>query len=702
MGEELEGVRFVTSSLDADIYLGFWINRSVHWIEGATLTLDHRTGALLIALVALFVNASGRGLWKLTRCVLHFRGSSQARPDALYLQGQATLRNSNLALDAFFAFLDIWRVWRNRIRNGNRRLLGTASIALMVAVAFTLAGIFSSRVFQGWNEVLISGPKDDCNVHLPGANLIRSENRTIQEYIAPFLSQKSAEYLAYAQRCYQAEKRNSQQEDGYEHYGHLSEKEKKELFPDDCGILSIPTLPYRTRRNAPCPFKNVTCKLQDANIIIETDRLDGYKDLGLNQGPPVTMQVRHHCGPLNITAKHEGDMLRYYLGARHENMTFEIKEDTTTSATGHRSNYVVYAVSQHENGSLYGEHIPWIEDFTVTNMATTMLFLVSTSINYVSKTDDPWFLANNTDAQGLVYVSNDIVSVVGCTTRREYCNPKKEGPNNCVQVYSDYTEQERDFEAAWDNPEHRKHLRALVMTLHQFGAQSIGAFFEARNVPNLLARQTLRLPPVTFKPAYANQTKALPSDQWQDEMVYLSQANFAAMQHSLVDYARGSWLGGDLCDRGECERLCYNQRVRSSRHYSVSVLGLSIILIVGGIIQSLALFLDSLLAFLFSFRRFYGYGDDDYDYAYAEWQAGSLLQLQRLAQEGVGAGKWSRATDLVPVTAPGDALAVLDVSKRDHPRLSLRSHELTHVALSPFDQMGSSTHYQRIQEDEHW
>lgn len=203
-------------------------------------------------------------------------------------------------------------------------------------------------------------------------------------------------------------------------------------------------------------------------------------------------------------------------------------------------------------------------------------------------------------------------------------------------------------------------------------------------MPNLLARKTLRLPPVTHQPSFANQTKTLSSDQWQDEMVYLSQSNFAAIQHSLVDYARGSWLGGHLCDGGKYwTRLCSSQvcdelplrigtacrkRVRSSRHYSFSVLGLSIILTIGGIIQVLAFFLNPLLALLFGFRRYHGYDNDDFEYAYAEWQAGSTLQLQRMAQQGVKAGAWSRATALVPVTKSGDFLAVLDLSECGHPR----------------------------------
>jgi hypothetical protein len=179
----------------------------------------------------------------------------------------------------------------------------------------------------------------------------------------------------------------------------------------------------------------------------------------------------------------------------------------------------------------------------------------------MNKTEDPWFSATELNKDG-TYASDDIVSVVGCATQREYCNPDRPRSSGCIQEFQPIEAQEAAFRAAWQDPEDRKYLRPLAMTLHQFGAGSIGAFFEARNVPNLLARHTLTFPPVTYSHTSAIQTKALPHDQWQDEMIYLSQANFASMQHYMVDYARGAWLGGELCDRDSpagCERLCYSQ-----------------------------------------------------------------------------------------------------------------------------------------------
>ncbi|KAF2629798.1 hypothetical protein BU25DRAFT_274356 [Macroventuria anomochaeta] len=92
MEAELNSIRLITSSLDADVYRGFWINRSVGTVEGATSTLGHRSGGLRIAFLALYVNASGRRFWKLIRCLLHFKGSLQASRDGLHLWSERQMQ----------------------------------------------------------------------------------------------------------------------------------------------------------------------------------------------------------------------------------------------------------------------------------------------------------------------------------------------------------------------------------------------------------------------------------------------------------------------------------------------------------------------------------------------------------------------------------------------------------------------------------
>lgn len=129
-------------SLDEDIYLGFWINRSFDTIRGATLTLDRSRGGLLIAFLALFVSTSGRSLWKVVRCLLHFTHSSQGSFEGVHIQRQAILRNTPLALDAAYDLLLVLYAWRRRGANLIRKLLLPTTVALLLAVSFIFAGMY--------------------------------------------------------------------------------------------------------------------------------------------------------------------------------------------------------------------------------------------------------------------------------------------------------------------------------------------------------------------------------------------------------------------------------------------------------------------------------------------------------------------------------------------------------------------------------
>ncbi|KAJ4320783.1 hypothetical protein N0V94_003195 [Neodidymelliopsis sp. IMI 364377] len=295
---------------------------------------------------------------------------------------------------------------------------------------------------------------------------------------------------------------------------------------------------------------------------------------------------------------------------------------------------------------------------------------------YLNRTEDPWFAAT-TPATGELkgwYLPNEPATVLGCTSERIYCNPNQQNASGCLNLWESG---EDDFQKAWPDPEDRLALRPLSVILQQFGAAGLKSYFDAKSVSSLLARQTLY--PLDFwNTNYTTvQTKALPSDQWQKELEYVGQATLSAIQHFIVDYARGVWLGGPLCEEEPCRRTCYSQKVRSSKHYSFSVLGVGIILAGGGFIMVAAMLLEPILAGLFKLHWFAN--DAKMRYAYAEWQAGSTLQLQRLAHEGVGAGTWSNTTGTVPLTQPGETLAVLDISDRTHARLVRPSVELTKV-----------------------
>ena len=53
----------------------------------------------------------------------------------------------------------------------------------------------------------------------------------------------------------------------------------------------------------------------------------------------------------------------------------------------------------------------------------------------------------------------------------------------------------------------------------------------------------------------------LSEDQWQYEHEYMFKANLFAVQSTMVNYARGFWIGADtICgEETECKRTCYSQ-----------------------------------------------------------------------------------------------------------------------------------------------
>ena len=132
----------IPGSLDEDVYLGFWINRSFDSVQGATLTLNRKQGGLLIAFLAMFVATSGRSLWKISRCLLHFGYSSEGATEGVHLQRQAILRNTSMPLDAAVELALVLNAWRRRGTGLIRKLLLPTTLALVLAVSFLLAGVY--------------------------------------------------------------------------------------------------------------------------------------------------------------------------------------------------------------------------------------------------------------------------------------------------------------------------------------------------------------------------------------------------------------------------------------------------------------------------------------------------------------------------------------------------------------------------------
>lgn len=84
-------------------------------------------------------------------------------------------------------------------------------------------------------------------------------------------------------------------------------------------------------------------------------------------------------------------------------------------------------------------------------------------------------------------------------------------------------------------------------------------------------------------------------------------------------------------------------------------------------------------------------------FAYLEWVTNDTFQLQRLAHEELGCGRWESGADDIPRTAMGDRLALLDVSDLEHPKLQKVS---TSVDASPIPELVEGHEHENYSVDE--
>ena len=165
---------------------------------------------------------------------------------------------------------------------------------------------------------------------------------------------------------------------------------------------------------------------------------------------------------------------------------------------------------------------------------------------------------------------------------------------------------------------------------------------------------------------------ALPDNQWITEVSSWFAVSLAKLQQKTVQYATRSPYTSDALQltgplNKEQANMCKNQIIRSqSGTTSFSMLGISIILVLGGILIMSSLVIDMLVGWI---RRKFHWNE----HRSLQWTLDEKLQLQRLAYEEAGQGRWSCCAGLVPVMKRGDKIGVPKHVDKMHPRLSQRS-----------------------------
>lgn len=256
---------------DNDVYLGFWINWTDGLALGSTLTLTTRSGAFLIAFLALYVAVAGSHCWQLLSWALFQLRTKQLdgrASDRLSLksQQQSVLRNTNSATHGLVELIKTDRKWSTKATLSQRVPQSVTPILMAISTLaiFGTAGIFSSRVTSTRSDILLL-PKG-CGQWPEFADGIDNYDDAIARtpiYAGAWTGQtieNMAESSHLNRYCYGSE---------------TSRSTKR------CNAPGRTFANWSSSMQDSCPFGNVPCNTTQS-LVLDSGLVDSHTHLGIN------------------------------------------------------------------------------------------------------------------------------------------------------------------------------------------------------------------------------------------------------------------------------------------------------------------------------------------------------------------------------------------------------------------------------------
>jgi hypothetical protein len=218
-------------------------------------------GAFLIAFLAIFVRWTGNHLWNILAFGAHQYRSTQSPLDGLYHQQQVLLRNTPGDAETIIDFMNLSYQWKSKVKSPLRRNIAILAIGLLHWLAFSAAGIFSSKVAITGDHALVRSDHCGWMASIFGVDI--PTNQTLKDVTnALFITgrQSAREALAYKSACYETDVSGT---------------------PSPCDVYVQRRLNSRINRTAPCPFEKSVCETPYA-VELDTGYIDSRQHLGIN------------------------------------------------------------------------------------------------------------------------------------------------------------------------------------------------------------------------------------------------------------------------------------------------------------------------------------------------------------------------------------------------------------------------------------
>lgn len=580
--------------------------------------------------------------------------------DGLHFQHQVVLRSKMPETDFIWLVYELGWAWRSAVPAAIRRSIPFAILATLNLAAFSVAGIFSSRVTLAESQGLAVGKcgwlESRANKDFP---LWTPEDWDAGDvlFVSAYNGYKSS--MNYAQNCYA---------------GHLLNRSDV-----SCGEAVIPFIKSTMDTDAPCPFADDVCT--GPAFTIDSGPISSDHELGINtpDASRVTVRKVTSCAPIDMDkystnwesdpepgtemfspAAAPNDTYKYYFmgpsllfGTLVSNFTFVV---SNYSLFVNGLPYTFSTRTSYAKNFLESGFFP-VSSLNRTDADVTLLIL-NNRVAYTGEVMDPLYRANlqiGGNRLADAWMSNSTLTGLACTEQYQFCNPShSDASASCTEMASMY-----DFDIA--TPPSALKLSSRQAAVYRI-LRSMIYFMRMNMVVEFLKNEIL----VASKLVYGSFGISTPlSDtQWHIEVANIHNTSLAGLQSNAIAHAANPSAiirsGLNLLDHIDVEtdpdslELCKNQRVKVTTYSSFSMLGILIILVVSAIIILTDIYLPLIVSRSSSAMTRYSTLNGDHE-RLSSWDEDDVLQIQRQALEARGVGPWKDGgTSKIPVTTGWD------------------------------------------------
>lgn len=243
---------------------GVWSNVDRNSVMGKTITADTKTGAIVVALLALLGSLAMTHLWNIVMFTIHQLRAKGQPADGLFRQQQIILRISPSPGAFLFDWLKLSWSWKSHTKKTWRRSMMHAGLAAFFLAAIVAVSTFSSYVVDGKDlQVLVRS--DQC--------LSLDVDKTIRDDLGvtavdQYTTSVNARSKTLAQSCWQDNK----------------------TLPTECHTFIRPNILLPIEKVS-CPFQDA-CHSGDFGFTLDSGPVDTSAIFGWNLEPRDRIKFR--------------------------------------------------------------------------------------------------------------------------------------------------------------------------------------------------------------------------------------------------------------------------------------------------------------------------------------------------------------------------------------------------------------------------